>query len=86
MLGSAGNIGLKEQIMTLKWVQENTTLEGTKIMFFELKSSNFGKDAVLRGFTDSEGFIEAGIKPHDIKEVTTFQNYADFWRYPLEWY
>ncbi|KAJ8713352.1 hypothetical protein PYW07_013722 [Mythimna separata] len=55
----------------------------TELPYDLLKSGKFSKVPVLRGFTDSEGFIEAGIKPHDIKEVTTFKNYTGFWRYPL---
>lgn len=48
-----------------------------------LKSGRFNKVPVLRGFTDSEGFIVAGLKPQDVKEITTLKNYANYWRFPL---
>ncbi|KAJ8713351.1 hypothetical protein PYW07_013721 [Mythimna separata] len=55
----------------------------TEIPYELLKTGRFHKVPVLRGFTDSEGFIIAGLKPQDIKEITMSKNYIDYWRFPI---
>ncbi|KAH9644153.1 hypothetical protein HF086_010368 [Spodoptera exigua] len=55
----------------------------TEIPYELLSSGLFNKVPILRGFTDSEGFIISGLKPQDIEEITMFQNYVDFWRFPF---
>ncbi|CAH0694264.1 unnamed protein product [Spodoptera exigua] len=55
----------------------------TEIPYELLSSGRFNKVPILRGFTDSEGFIISGLKPQDIKEIIMFQNYVDFWRFPF---
>ncbi|CAH1638812.1 unnamed protein product [Spodoptera littoralis] len=55
----------------------------TEIPYDLLTSGRFNKVPVMRGFTDSEGFIISGLKPQDIKEITMLQNYVDYWRFPF---